>query len=63
MRKEIELQIINRGDVSIDKAAKQFFVERSEIKNRDDPYIANDYILTPKNIPVDLLHSFDQNKP
>ena len=37
-------------------------VERSEIENRDDPYTADDYIPTPKNIHADFLHSFDQNE-
>ena len=59
--KEIELQIMDRGDVSIEKVIEQFLVERSEIENRDVPYISDDYIPTPKNIPVDFLHSFDQN--
>ena len=62
MRKEIELQIMNRGDVSIEKVVEQFLVEESEIENRDGPYTADDYITTPKNIPADFLHSFDQNE-
>ena len=37
-------------------------VEVSEIKNRDSPYSADNYIATPKNIPADFLHSFDQNE-
>ena len=62
MRKEIELQIMDRGDVSIEKIAKQFLVEGSEIENRDGPYTADDYIPTSKNIPANFLHSFDQNE-
>ena len=62
MSKQIELQIMNRGDVSIEKVAEQFLVEGSEIENRDDPYTTDDYIPTPKNIPADYLHSFDQNE-
>ena len=62
MSKEIELQIKDRGDVSIEKVVEQFLVEGSEIENRDGPYITDDYILTPNNIPVYFLHSFDQNK-
>ena len=60
MRKEIELQIMDRGDASIEKVADQFLVEGSEIENRDGPYTADEYIPTPKNIPADFLHSFDQ---
>ena len=60
MCKEIELQIMDRGDVSIEKVAEQFLVEGSEIENRDGHYTADDYILTSKNIPADFLHSFDQ---
>ena len=37
-------------------------VEGYEIANRDDPYTADDYIPTPKNIPADFLHSFDQEE-
>ena len=62
MGKEIELQIMDRGDVSIEKVAQQFLVEGSEIENRDGPYTAYDYIPTPKNILADFLHSFDQNE-
>ena len=62
MSKEIELQIMDRGDVSIEKVAEQFLVEGSEIENRDGPYTADDYIPTSKNIPADFLHSFDQNE-
>ena len=62
MRKEIELQIMDRGDVSIEKVAEQFLVEGSEIENRDGPYTADDYIPTSKNIPADFLHNFDQNE-
>ena len=53
---------MDRGDVSIEKVAKQFLVEGSEIENRDGPYTADYYIPTPKNIPDDFLHSFDQNE-
>ena len=42
MRKETELQIMDRGDVSIEKVAKQFLVEGSEIENRDSLYTADD---------------------
>ena len=52
---------MDRGDVSIEKVAEQFLVEGSEIENRDDSYTADHYIPTPKNIPDDFLHSFDQN--
>ena len=34
MRKEIELQIMDRGDASIEKVAKQFLVEGKEIEKR-----------------------------
>ena len=62
MLKEIKLQIIDRGDVLIEKVSEQFLVEGSEIENRDGPYTtADDYIPTPKNILVDLLHIFDQS--
>ena len=47
MLKEIGLQLMNRGDVSIEKVAKQFLVEGKEIKNRDGPYTADEYIPTP----------------
>ena len=50
------------GDASIEKVAEQFLVEGSEIENRDGPYTADDYIPTPKNIPANFLHSFDQNE-
>ena len=53
---------MDRGDASIEKVAEQFLVEGSEIENRDGPYTADDYIPTPKNIPADFLHSFDQNE-
>ena len=53
---------MDRGDVSIEKVAEQFLVEGSEIENRDGPYTADDCIPTPKNIPDDFLHSFDQNE-
>ena len=33
-----------------------------KLKKRDGPYPADDYILTPKNISADFLHSFDQNE-
>ena len=59
MRKEIELQIMDSGDVSIEKVAEQFLVEGSEIENRDGSNTADDYIPTPKNIPSYFLHSFD----
>ena len=62
MRKQRELQIIDWGDISIENVAEQFLVESKEIENRDGPYTANDYIPTPNDIPVDLLHSFDQSK-
>ena len=52
---------MDRGDVSIEKVAKQFWEGRSEIENRDGPYTADDYIPTLKNTPADFLHSFDQN--
>ena len=51
---------MDRRDISIEKIAEQFLVEGSEIENRDDPYTADDYIPTPKNIPADSLQSFDQ---
>ena len=60
MSKEIELQIMDWVDVSIENVAEQFLVEESEIENRDDPYTVDDYIPTSKNIPADFLHSFDQ---
>ena len=53
---------MDRGDASIEKVAEQFLVEGSEIENRDGPNTADDYIPTPKNIHVDFLFSFDQNK-
>ena len=53
---------MDRGDVSIEKVTEQFLVERSEIENRDGPFTADDYIPTPKIIPTDSLHSFDQNE-
>ena len=59
MCKEIELQIKDRGDVSIEKDAVQFLVEGSEIENRDGPYTADDYILKPKNNSAYFLHIFD----
>ena len=34
-RKEIELQIMDRGNVLIEKVAEQFLVKGSEIENRD----------------------------
>ena len=62
MCKQIELQIMDRGDVSIEKVAEQFLVEGSEIENRDGPYTVDDYIPTSKNIPANYLHIFDQNE-
>ena len=62
MHKEIELQIMDRGDVSIEKVVEQFLEERSEIENRDGPYTADDYIPTPKNIQDDFMNSFDHNE-
>ena len=62
MRKEIDLQIMDRGDVSIKKVAQKFLIEGSDIENRDSPFTADDNIPTPKNIPADFLHSFDQNE-
>ena len=62
MCNEIELQIMDRGDVSIEKVAEQFLVEGSKIENRDGPYTADDYTPTSKNIPTDFLHSFDKNE-
>ena len=53
---------MDRGYVSIERIAEQFFVEGSEIENRDGPYNCDDYILTPKNNPADFLHCFDQNE-
>ena len=53
---------MNRGDVSIQKIAEQFFAEGSEIENRDSTYTTDDDIPTSKNIPADFLHSFDQNE-
>ena len=35
MHKEIELQIVDRGDVSIEKVAEQFLVEGSGIDHTD----------------------------
>ena len=52
-------KIMDRADVLIEKVTEQFLVEGSEIENRDGPYTADYYILTPKNIPADLLHSFE----
>ena len=60
MHKEIELQIMDRGDVSIEKVAEQILVEGSEIENKDGPCTFDDYILPPKNIPAYFLHSFGQ---
>ena len=62
MRKDIEQQIMDQGDVSIEKVAEQFLVVGSEIENRDGPYTADDYIPTSKNFPADFLHSFDHNE-
>ena len=62
MREQIELQIIDRRDVSIEKVAEQFLVEGKEIKNRNGHYITDYYIPTPKNISADFLHSFDENE-
>ena len=59
MQKEIELQIMDRGDVSIEKVAEQFLIEGSEIEKRDGPNTADDYIPTSKNILADFLHSFN----
>ena len=53
---------MNRGDVLIEKVAEKFLVEGSEIENRDGLFIADDSIPTPKNIPTDFLHSFEQSK-
>ena len=53
---------MDRGDVSIEKIAEQFLKEGSEIENRYGLYTADDYIPTPKYIPADFLHSFDQNE-
>ena len=61
MCKEIELKIMDKGDVSIEKVTEQILVGGSEIENRDSPYTADDYIPTPNNIPADLLNSFDQS--
>ena len=55
-------KIMDRGEVLIEKVAKEFLVEGSQIENRDDPYTADDYIPTPKNIPDDFLNSFDLNE-
>ena len=54
IRKEIELQIKDRGDFSIEKVAEQFLIEGSEIENKDGPYTADDYIPTLKNIHFDF---------
>ena len=62
MRREIVLQIIDQEDVSIEKVADKILIEGSKIENRDGPYTADDCIPSPKNILVDLLHSFDQNE-
>ena len=62
MRKEIELQIMYREDVSIEKIAEQLLVQGSEFENRDNPNTADDNINIPKNIPADLLHNFDQSE-
>ena len=56
MCKEIELQIMDRGNVSIEKVSEQFYVEGSEIENRDGPYTVDDNIPTPKNNHADFLH-------
>ena len=53
---------MDRSDVSIEKVAEKFLVEGLVIENTDGPYTADDYILTPNNIPADFLHSFDQNE-
>ena len=53
---------MNQGNVSIEKVAEQFLVEVSKFENRVGPYTADDYIPTPKNIPANFLHSFDQNE-
>ena len=47
------------GDVLIEKIAEQFLVEGKEIENRDGPNTADDYIPTLKDVPADLLHTFD----
>ena len=39
MRKEIELQIMDRGDVSIEKVADQFLVEGSDVAREMHPPI------------------------
>ena len=62
MSKKIELQIMDRGDASIEKDAKQFLVEGSEIKKKDCPYTSDNNISIRKNIPTNLLHSFDQSR-
>ena len=62
MRKELKLQIMNRGDVSIEKVAEKFLEEGSEIENRDGLYTADDFISTLKNIPAYFLHSLNQNE-
>ena len=53
---------MNQGNVSIEKVAEQFLVEGSKFENRVGPYTADDDIPTPKNIPANFLHSFDQNE-
>ena len=53
---------MDRGGVSIEKVVEQFLVEGSEIEYRNGPYTADYYIPTPKNIPDDFLHSFEQSE-
>ena len=60
MRKQIELKIMDRGDVSIEKIAEQFLVEGSEIENINGPYTADDCIPILKNIPAYFLYSFSK---
>ena len=62
MSKEIELQIMDRGDISIEKVSEHFLVEWSKIENREGSYTVDDYIPTPKNIPAEFLHCFNQNE-
>ena len=53
---------MDRGDFSIEKVAKQFLIEGSEIEKRDGPNTADYYIPISKNIPADFLHSFNNKK-
>ena len=53
---KIKLQIMDLINFSIENAAEKFLVEGLEIVNRDGPYNTDNYISTPNDIPVDLVH-------